>query len=140
MPKQVTKYDSVMQDWDAPPSQGDDICNAGFESTKKLSEMTEEEKEDLYRRHVLHCKTVTSKDVVELTPTQVFEEPPKKKERPAARSAEMTMGGIVVPREDCREGGGRPRPRPVDEGEVERKEMSSKTAAERNALARFRSI
>jgi len=151
MSKPVTKYEPGIQDWDAPPSSDGDICNVGFECAKKLSEMTEEEKDELYRKHVEHCKTVVSKDVVELTPTQVFEEPPKKKKRQKAKNAEMTMGGTVVPGEDFdllvslvgeqeAERLAGPRPRPVDDGEVERKEMASKTAAERNALARFRSI
>ena len=145
MPKPVTKYEAVEMDWSAPDEEPSDICNTEFHSSKKLGEMSEQEKEQLYRQYLMHSKTV-NKDVAELTPTQVIDGP-RKKVKP--KPAPVTDKGIVVPGEDfdvlsglvgkeeARKMMSVQKAREVGEAEADRKEMASKTAAERNALTRF---
>ena len=142
----MTKHEPVELDWSAPEGDPGEICNAEFHFPKKLSEMSEQEKEQLYQQYLVHSKTVMSNNVAELTPTHVIDGP-RKKVKP--KPAPVTDKGIIVAGEDFdvlsglvgKENAEKmmsvKRPRVVSDAEADREEMASKPAAERNALARF---
>ena len=155
MPKPITKAEQAVSDWSPPEWDGEEICNETFHANKKLAEMSDSEKDALYKEYLLHSKTVVTNDIAELTPTLVYdasvlEARKKAKARMAKiKTLDLTEKGIIVEGEDydvlksllgeeeAKKRMSKPICKTVSSNDVRRKELSSKTAAERDAMTRF---
>jgi len=153
MPKPITKAEQAISDWSPPEGDGEEICNESFHAPKKLMDMSDSEKDALYKEYLLHSKTVVTNDIAELTPTLVYDasvlEARKKAKARMAKTLDLTEKGIIVEGEDydvlksllgeeeAKKRMSKPICKTVSSNDVRRKELSSKTAAERDAMTRF---
>ena len=153
MPKPITKAEQAISDWSPPEGDSEEICNESFHAPKKLMDMSDSEKDALYKEYLLHSKTVVTNDIAELTPTLVYDasvlEARKKAKARMAKTVDLTEKGIIVEGEDydvlksllgeeeAKKRMSKPICKTVSSNDVRRKELSSKTAAERDAMTRF---
>lgn len=155
MPKPITKAEQAISDWSPPEGDGEEICNESFHAPKKLMDMSDSEKDALYKEYLLHSKTVMTDDIAELTPTLVYEDPVAEARKKAKarmekiKTSDLTEKGIIVDGEDydvlksllgeeeAKKRMTKPICKEVSSSDVRKKELSSRTAAERNAITRF---